>query len=187
MLLPRSLQRPDADGANKGVVRIVHDAVKGRVRFRVTGLYRAAHLGSAIEDALTSNSGISGFHINTLTGRVLVFFNSGNTTGSIQALIEDVVSVAAGTQSRRIEKRGGKPKNRRQVRRGVLLAEKQSAEPWHQREAPEVLITHSVSPGAGLSYSAIAERLKRFGPNLLPESVPRSGLGIFVGQFKSLP
>jgi Ca2+-transporting ATPase len=39
----------------------------------------------------------------------------------------------------------------------------------------------------GLSGLAAEKALQRYGPNILPEAVPRSGLAIFVEQFKSLP
>ena len=39
----------------------------------------------------------------------------------------------------------------------------------------------------GLTVESVSDRTKRFGPNLLPESVPRSGLSVLFEQFKSLP
>ena len=39
----------------------------------------------------------------------------------------------------------------------------------------------------GLPVEAAGENLKKFGPNILPESVPRSGFSIFINQFKSIP
>jgi Ca2+-transporting ATPase len=39
----------------------------------------------------------------------------------------------------------------------------------------------------GLSEESAKEKLKKFGPNILPEAVPRSGFSILIGQFKSLP
>ncbi len=58
---------------------------------------------------------------------------------------------------------------------------------WHLKSAGEALDSAGVLPAAGLSGNTASERLKKFGPNLLPESVPRSGLSIFFDQFKSLP
>ena len=43
------------------------------------------------------------------------------------------------------------------------------------------------NPDTGLSVQAYKENLKRFGPNVLPESAPRSSWSIMVEQFKSLP
>lgn len=39
----------------------------------------------------------------------------------------------------------------------------------------------------GLASSQAAQRLKQYGPNRLPEAVPRSALSIFLNQFNSLP
>lgn len=191
------------------MVSTVHDAVKGRVRFKVEGLYRSDSLRSGIEAVLVGRVGITGFSISILTGRVLVFYNSGNTVESVREVIEDAVKSYTGNGRSRANgrrpaqkavaasasegKRNGltekkdRSKSRHRLRRSVNRAEEQNVEPWHSKSAFEVLDSASVSPKTGLSGSAAEERLKKFGPNLLPESVPRSGLSIFLEQFKSLP
>lgn len=191
------------------MVSVVHDAVKGRARFKVEGLYRSDSLKSGIEAVLAGRVGISGFSVSILTGRVLVFYNSGNTVESVAKVIEVAVKSYSGNGRSRANgrrpaqtevapfayerKRNGltekkdRGKNRRRLRRSVTHAEEQNVELWHSKNAFEVLDLVSVSPKAGLSGSAAEERLKKFGPNLLPESVPRSGLSIFLEQFKSLP
>ncbi len=192
------------------MVLTVHYAVKGRARFKVEGLYRSDPLKSRIETVLAVHAGITGFSISVLTGKVLVFFNSGSTSDSVRAAIEEAVQSYSGNGhhrrggSRSAQKAettvasgrsGGGPagkgkdrqKSRRQVRKSVTLAEEQPATPWHLKNAEAVLDSAGVSPKKGLSSGAAAERLKKFGPNLLPESVPRSGLSIFLEQFKSLP
>ncbi len=54
-------------------------------------------------------------------------------------------------------------------------------------DAHEVLDFFGCDHETGLSTGAQQEKLKQFGPNILPESVPRSGWSIFAEQFKSLP
>jgi len=192
------------------VVHTVHDSVKGRVRFRVEGLYRTETLRTKIEEALGRHPDITGFSSNVLTGSVIVNFNSGNTSEIISRVIEAVVKEYNGNNhapgrlrsqqnSRSLTasvnrstgsntEPGGKlNKSRRQVRQSVIHAEDQPRTHWHQKSAGEALDSAGVMPAAGLSGSAASERLKKFGPNLLPESVPRSGLSIFFDQFKSLP
>ena len=192
------------------MISTVH-AVKGRVRFKVACLYRAESLGSAIESALNAHDGVSDVSVNVLTGSVLVFFNSGNTVESIRTVIEQTVRIDTGNvepydnmllpalksgsepplterpQASPIDRGRKNPKNRRQVRKSILSAEEQSEEAWHQKEASEILLTQEVSTVYGLTSKGVTERVKRFGPNLLPESVPRSGFSIFAEQFKSLP
>jgi Ca2+-transporting ATPase len=54
-------------------------------------------------------------------------------------------------------------------------------------DADSVLTYHRTSKVLGLSRVAAKENLKKYGPNILPESAPRSGLSILLDQFKSLP
>lgn len=54
-------------------------------------------------------------------------------------------------------------------------------------KASAVLERFNVSPETGLSPEGALESRRKFGRNVIPESAARSGLGIFVDQFKSLP
>jgi Ca2+-transporting ATPase len=193
------------------VVRTVHNSVKGRVRFKVEGLYRKDPLRTIIEETLSLHPGISGFSANVLTGSVIVKFNSGNTAEIISRVIEAAViefngnNHAAGVPRSQENKSSSLTasvfrsagshtapgrklnKSRREVRKSVVHAEDQPQAQWHLKSAGEALDSAGVMPAAGLSGSTASERLKKFGPNLLPESIPRSGLSIFFDQFKSLP
>ena len=77
--------------------------------------------------------------------------------------------------------------SRREVRRQVTHAEQQTEGTWHCMTHQEVLQQWESSHARGLSAESVSERFAKYGPNLLPESVPRSGLSIFFDQFKSLP
>ena len=60
-------------------------------------------------------------------------------------------------------------------------------QPWHRLEADEVL-TALDGTRTGLTSTQVQNRLKQYGPNLLPEATPaRLELGMFLGQFRSLP
>jgi Ca2+-transporting ATPase len=69
----------------------------------------------------------------------------------------------------------------------ILQAEEQPTDAWHGIDAPFILGRFGTDRSGGLTPEQCLERLKEYGPNILPESVPRSGLSIFVEQFKSLP
>jgi Ca2+-transporting ATPase len=194
------------------VVRLVHGAVKGRARFRIDRPYRSEIRKEQIESRLSSHPGIKCFSVNTLTGSVLVFYNSGNTTDAIALFIADAVgsclankeisqpspgvpirSSDAGTDIR-YERKGANSAiadkqfdSRRKARTSVVRSEPQRSEKWHHMEASDVLDLFGSSVNSGLSADLVKEHLKKYGPNLLPESVPRSGLSIFLGQFQSLP
>lgn len=178
------------------MVQVIHAFVKGRARYKIKGLYHSESLKKHIEFRLAEKEGINRFHINTLTGNILVFFNSDNNVHTIASVIEGIVlehkevssqqsSVrSTGTSLPVVERR---PQSRRKVRRAVMRAEDQMLEPWHLMEASDVIASLETSKDSGLSWETARENLKKYGPNILPESVPRSGLSIFIDQFKSLP
>ncbi len=183
----------------------VHTALKGRTRFRIKGLYRSESMRKFIETKLSGRNEVSSVTANVLTSNILVFFNSGNTAATISALLEEIVSEYQGfnggsypfdVPSARPERRktSSVPRSpdklistKRKVRRLVTRAGPQRQIPWHQMEFSEALTALDTSVLEGLSSDSALARLKEYGPNLLPESVPRSGLSIFFGQLKSLP
>jgi Ca2+-transporting ATPase len=81
----------------------------------------------------------------------------------------------------------GELRSRRKLRKSIIRSEDQIVKPWHLAEAPEVLQSLGTSKDSGLSSDLAEAYLKKYGPNVLPESVPRSGLSMFINQFKSLP
>ena len=73
------------------------------------------------------------------------------------------------------------------VRNLFSFVEAQPREPWHLLEAESALAKWETSKVVGLSRQTARKNLERFGPNMLPEAEPRSGLSIFLEQFNSLP
>ena len=55
---------------------------------------------------------------------------------------------------------------------------------WHTMSSETVVTTLGVDPG-GITSAEAAERLRRYGPNQLPEDSPPSALVIFLHQFRS--
>jgi P-type Ca2+ transporter type 2C len=76
---------------------------------------------------------------------------------------------------------------RRKLRRLVVHAEAQQEAEWHHLDIIDILRTFDVRKETGLSTNSVQDFFKKYGPNVLPESVPRSGLSILFGQIKSLP
>jgi Ca2+-transporting ATPase len=191
------------------VLRPIHASLKGRTRYRVKGLYRSHPFKTHLESQLRSKEGITRVSASTLTGNLLVAYNSDRSPSDISGLIQRIVadytrkavklrksehnSVAREDIASPASKRGGNGRQKQAVmskgklRRLVVGSEDQSVEPWHVKEADFVLKALANSSAAGLSDREAKERLKKYGPNVLPEAVPRSGLSIFLDQLKSLP
>jgi Ca2+-transporting ATPase len=178
------------------VVQTIHASVKGRARYKVKGLYRSESLKKHLEYKLSEKEGINRFHASTITGNILVFFNSHYDVHSIASVIKEIVLELKEVSSQQLSLKSPsispsaverRHQSRRKVRRAVIHAEEQIPEPWHLMEASDAITSLGTSKDSGLSRETARENLKKYGPNILPESVPRSGFSIFIEQFKSLP
>ena len=175
------------------MVQAIHTSVKGRARYKIKGLYRSESLKKHIECRLLEKEGISHFSVNAITGNILIFFNSNNNTHTIASVIEGIViehKETVGSQQSSVRRSTGEHRqlqSRRKLRRAITHAEDQRIESWHLMESPDVIALLETSMDLGLSEDYAKENLKKYGPNILPESVPRSGLSILIDQFKSLP
>jgi Ca2+-transporting ATPase len=179
------------------LVQAIHTAVKGRARYKIDGLYRSEPLKRHIEYELRSVAEISYICANPLTGNLLIIFDSGRDCDEIASLIKGVVSQYqnGNGHSPRTGEFAPLPSLRatraeapsRPARNFVSGAKSRQTESWHLVDAGSVLASYQTSSGSGLSRAAVKENLKTYGPNVLPESVPRSDLGILLDQFKSLP
>jgi Ca2+-transporting ATPase len=163
------------------VVQAVHTAVKGRVRFRVKGLYRSENLKRTLESTLSSRDGIERVSASILTGNLLVTYNSDNTPGKITLLILETLSRNEAFSS-------SIPDSRQEEFTKVPSSHAlEKGELWHLKESGYAVSQLKASSESGLSTDEALSRLKRHGYNLLSESVPRSGFSLFIDQFRSLP
>ena len=180
-----------------GLVQAIHTSVPGRARFRVEGLYRTESLKKLLEIRLARTNGISQVSASTLTGTVLVCFNTDNSIQNLQSLISDIVRkhqnhlanenfVNTEDSATSISSPGslGYLEGFRSLMFGP---EDQPRRPWHSLSAEEVLKEFKTKRDFGLKTTAAQKNLRRFGANLLPQSQPRSSWEIFLGQFNSLP
>jgi P-type Ca2+ transporter type 2C len=197
------------------VVRVVHAAVPGRARYEVEGLYHSQSLKCVIEERLANKPGIHSVSAEPLTGRALVFFDPPHTPSAVAELIERVVAehqsqaavAGEGSSGRdprqrrdRVPYRNGtaadegpgSPEEQPPARGGLLRGfltqlEEQKQAPWHLMAEEAVLTALHSSKASGLSTVAVTHNLGTYGPNLLPEAEPRSGLSMLLEQFNSLP
>jgi len=174
------------------LVQIVHAAVRGRVRLKVEGLYGSHELKRHLEERLSKNVDITHVSASPLTGNVLVIHNASRTAREIEkelgGLLPSRVDADEGSRPLRLPfpARPAVPAGTSK-KRPCPAKEAQDYSSWHLRQPREALTAFGVSPDTGLTPKAYRENLKRFGPNILPESVPRSAWSILAEQFKSFP
>lgn len=183
------------------MIEPVHACLKGRTRYRVKGLYRSGFLKTCLESQLRSEKGVTRADASILTGNILVTYNGGRSPSDIAGLIQGIVagytersaslSMSGQTSAARHDTESPLPKqpamSKRKLRQLVVRSEVQTLEQWHTKEAGVVLDALTASSTNGLSDSEGKERLKKYGPNVLPEAVSRSSLAILIDQVKSVP
>ena len=177
------------------MVKAIHFTVKGRARYKIPGLFRSEDLKKHIESGLSGKKEIRSFSINTLTGNILVFYNSKKTHTDIASIIGIVLQsypiknrVSISKDRRKTPKAAVNiPASRRKLRKSIVKADPQVVQNWHLIDKTSVSDIIGTNMADGLSADIAGEKLKKYGPNILPESVPRSGISILVEQFKSLP
>jgi P-type Ca2+ transporter type 2C len=191
------------------LVRAIHTAVKGRARFKVESLQGSEALKEHLEFRLAQERDIDRVRASCQTGNILVEFNPNCSLAEIASLIARLVrerkqqgskkAIGSSPGSDRIEQK--KRSHRLAAGSGTIANftvdngkpindsyHKQNNDPcWHTLEASAIVADFQTSKELGLSNESVREKLKRYGPNLLEDTVPRSGLSIFVDQFKSVP
>ncbi|MEW6659367.1 MAG: HAD-IC family P-type ATPase [Thermodesulfobacteriota bacterium] len=178
------------------MIQALHTAVAGRARFKVEGLYRSQDLQRLLEFRLARVKEITRVSASSLTGNVLVCFNSNSTTEDITALLAGIVAECRAlpeASSLRPPRPtpGSEPSGAASYLpslRGMFsFVEEQPRDSWHLVKAEAALKRWGTSKVRGLTPDTVKENQGRYGPNMLPEAEPRSGLSIFLEQFNSLP
>lgn len=171
----------------------------GRVRLGIAALRHRPELSSELEAWLSEEPGIRCVRANNVTGSVVVDFEPGleqeRIHRSIKAFLRGgkapkrsrsrvLASAAAPAQSKSRPLRNGARKKPAALPRWSPPANDQ---PWHAREAVEILQAFASDPITGLSAEEAKARLRNFGRNTLQRSRARSEVAIFASQFASLP
>jgi len=186
------------------MIRPVHTQVPGRARYRIDGLARSEAMKKLLESRLALHEAIQQASASTVTGNLLVRYNSGNDAWSIAELIARVLEeggvragkagepAAALPVQKLAQRRTAPPRDREEpawksAARKLAPQEAQRQEDWHLLEADAVLAAMESHRKEGLSAEAALRRLTTYGANVLPHPTPRPGWRIFLGQFNSLP
>ena len=170
-------------------VRVVHAQVNGRARLQIDGLYHCEPVCRRVESALAREAGIRQVSANVLTGRVLVLYDPARTVDEIKGRVEELLANPSPPPSEQRPPSNLYPLRPVQplVSMDGSAASAQGPAQWHTLSRTAVLKALETTKEGGLSQAFAEKKLRRFGPNSLPETPPRSGLSIFLGQFKSLP
>lgn len=238
-----------SDKSRSPIVQILH-SIKGRARYKVTGLKGSATLRQYIEFRLPAEIGIHRVSANSDSGNVLVLFEPKHLANEIAARLKRIVSEyraqrrksqigsskkprqhnliskipvrsidvvrsddtfgtppksptsgglqadISGSKSPILGDLGGtnRPKRSDRTPRTAVNLQwlgsrpmNQSPQPWHLLAAATVITDLKTSSEDGLPSELVQHNLQQYGANVLPEAVPRSKLGMFIDQFKSLP
>jgi len=190
------------------MVHAVHTKVAGRGRFHVEGLKGSPALKEWIEDRLVNHYGMFRASGSTITGNILILFEAEKGHETVACLIQNIIDALPDEppDSSRLPSNPRHAANEipsmekapfRGVEALVALKDKvkqiispfrpQPAETWHTLSAEEVLTLVDSDVNLGISAEEVHHRLGQYGPNMLPESKPRSTWEIVAGQFASLP
>jgi Ca2+-transporting ATPase len=186
------------------VLTPVHTRVTGRARFAVSGLKRSPSFRHRLEQHLAQTPGITGFTVNALTGRILVFYDPCLAPDRLRQTLETVIeNTGPDRRSRPAEtshlNSDPPPLNGNQnpsrTRRFVHSVQKIGWRArsgagdiiWHTRSAAETARRLNTDIHQGLSRDCIPALVAQYGDNSLPKTRSRSGIQIFLGQMNSLP
>jgi Ca2+-transporting ATPase len=171
------------------VIKVIHNQVKGRARYKVKELYRSESLKQYLERSLSEQPGINYVSANPLTSNILIFFDYEYSTEKIATLIEKNVLEYQNSDIKLPVKNlpATKKALTKETPKPIANAQAQRIENWHLMETDAVLDSFNTSKQSGLSSESAAENLNKYGPNVLATAKTRSDLSILIDQFKSLP
>jgi Ca2+-transporting ATPase len=150
---------------------------------------------------MVGKPGIRRVSASALTGNVLVFFDAELNLQDLTSILKSTIERKLGGNRRQVIrshiKNGGNPDFptsrsdthlvRQSSPRLLAIPPASQTPPWHLLDAENALAFFQSSKSSGLSSSEAKKRLRKHGLNSLPAAERRSGLRIFLEQFKSLP
>ncbi|MGD8646148.1 MAG: HAD-IC family P-type ATPase [Desulfobacterales bacterium] len=186
------------------MIQAFHIQVTGRARYKVEGLRYSEPLKLLLENRLATQKDILSVSASTLTGNILVNFNSNSSHKSVAFIIENILDEyqngAAVTDERFIEQAASPeatmpvkhrtpppPVPIETVKRFLAPTTQEVSKPWHTLGTNAIVRLMRTDRKRGLDNHTALNRLKENGPNKLKEAEARSGWRIFIDQMNSLP
>jgi P-type Ca2+ transporter type 2C len=150
---------------------VVHDTVRGRVRFRYHPIKAQPPIAERISAAVMQVRGVKLARANSVTGTILVEFAPPCTVDALSAAIA-AACFGAPAASAPAEATTGSAA---------------SAEAWHAMPLAEAEALLKTSAASGLSGAEAQRRLSGLGRNELPRPGPRPLLELVAEQVSTLP
>ncbi|WP_315790202.1 HAD-IC family P-type ATPase [Fischerella sp. JS2] len=171
------------------MIKIIHNQVKGRARYKVKELYRSESLKEYLERSLSDISGIKYVSANPLTSNILVIFEKEYSADKIALLIDKNILQYQKSSNKSLVKKTQKYKKEltKATQKPIINAQAQRIDNWHLMETDAVITALNTSKQSGLSSKSATENLNKYGQNVLATAKTRSDLSILIDQFKSLP
>jgi Ca2+-transporting ATPase len=185
---------------------VVHNSVRGRVRFRVGGLAGSPQLKTFLESRIASESGVEGVRASHLTGNLLVRFAEPLSISTLQRRIEALICTEAITldearpepkapvpppkdlSSEPVSPEAGfKEAIQAKIRRANTLRKVDDGPAWHTMAVSRICKRFDTDPENGLEPAQVRDRQSRLAPNQLPAAKARGTAEILWGQVNSLP
>ncbi|HIK46615.1 MAG TPA: cation-transporting P-type ATPase, partial [Leptolyngbyaceae cyanobacterium M65_K2018_010] len=183
--------RRSGPSSPQAVVQALHTVVRGRARFHVQGLRGSSSLKQYVESCLPQVAGITSVSASVVTGHVLVLFDPAIAAPerppqkAWQGIAAHLVRLIHSHQRAPSPATGSAERNSTEL--AQVPCQSPTSPPWHTQDLTTVLETFHTSAETGLSPQAVRLNRQTYGPNLLPETPPRSRLGLFFDQFKTPP
>jgi len=188
------------------LLRIVHSALPGRIRYKVAGLYRCEEMRDFLVSHLARTEPVQRVSANVLTGNILIIFDPLSNPKVISSLLQSLVVNFEKKRSSARDRRIARGRVRQLLdeslpslhsvteiaqspdnRKGTSAGWTEKGPQWHSMDCDAVLKRLNSSPYQGLAPAVARQNQVRYGLNVFPEAEARSGFAIFVDQFKSMP
>jgi Ca2+-transporting ATPase len=170
----------------------------------VQGLRHSEPLKNLLEHRLGLDQDIQDASASTVTGNILVNFNSNSSYKSVAFLLEDLLEEfhnGAAVIDEQIRKQAAayaelpsaqkdsavRPVPKETVKRFLSPTIAPDAKPWHTLRPDAVTQLMRSDRKLGLDLEKARDRFNEHGPNKLKEAESRSGWRIFYEQMNSLP
>jgi Ca2+-transporting ATPase len=171
--------------ANGTVVTIHKSPRPGRARLAVPGLRRRPERAGPLERRLLRVTGVRQARASAWTGNALVEYDPALCT--LQEIESACLDLDRSLGDARLDRPGPVAAPAPAGQEQPTLSAAAPAVPWHALDVAEVVARLGVDPARGLTAAEAAERLRRHGPNRMPEPNQPSLVRLLVDQLVNAP